>query len=44
MNNVFENRGLRRMFEHWGEEILGCCRKFLSEELLIFVAHQVLLI
>jgi len=36
MNNMFENRVLRKMFEHWEEEVLGLCRKFRSEELTDF--------
>jgi hypothetical protein len=36
MNNMFENRVLRKMFGHWGDEVLGCCRKFRIEEFLDF--------
>jgi len=36
MDNMFENGVLRKMFGHWGEEVLRCCRKFHSEEFFDF--------
>jgi hypothetical protein len=43
MNNMFEKWALRKMFGQWREEVVGCSRKFLSEEFLIFIARQAVL-